>query len=202
MKKGVHKEVIAIILLIFGKKYYGVFYIDKMNSMMYNFTKINRNLEVNDMLEFGAENEEVNQYSQLAPFVISVKDDIDNQLSIIIALPKHINSKPDYDDQRISKILSNATQVGADIDRMYEIRFETCIIYQCRNESYTSYVPNEIVRGKYLVIYEQSPLLDYYKNVISDKDYEKLNRKHYGIFSENHIIDVISNEPPIIAALN
>ena len=165
---------------------------------------LNRNLGVNGMLEFGTGNDEVNQYSQLAPFVISVKDNPNNQLSVVIALPTPINSKPNYNDQRINAILSNAAQVVADINRMYEIIFETYIIYQCRNESYTTYDPNEIIKGKHLVIYEQSPLLDYYKNVIFDKDYdnEKLNRKHYGIFAENHIIDVISNEPPIITKLN
>ena len=45
------------------------------------------------MLEFGTENTEINQYSNLAPFVISIKDDPDNQLSIIIALPSPVNSK-------------------------------------------------------------------------------------------------------------
>lgn len=155
------------------------------------------------MLEFGTENKEVNQYSGLAPFVISVKDNPDNQLSIVIALPAPIHSKPDCDDERINEILSHATQVIADENRMYEIRFETYIIYQCRNESYTTYHPNEIVKGKHLVIYEQSALLDYYQSVIFDKDFEheKSNRKHYGILAENHIIDVISNDLPIITRI-
>lgn len=162
------------------------------------------------MLEFGTENEEVNQYSRLAPFVISIKDNPDNQLNIVIALPVNLNScNPDHaayenDDPRIHNILSNAVQVGADANRMYEIKFETYIIYQCRNESYTAYDPNELIKGKHLVILERSPFLDYYENVIFDKDYdnEKKNRKHYGIFAENHIIDVISNDPPTITFLN
>ena len=32
------------------------------------------------MLEFGTENTEINQYSNLAPFVISIEDNPDNQL--------------------------------------------------------------------------------------------------------------------------
>ena len=48
------------------------------------------------MLEFGTENTEINQYSNLAPFVISIEDNPDNQLCVVIALPKPINSKPNF----------------------------------------------------------------------------------------------------------
>ena len=156
------------------------------------------------MLEFGAKNEEINQYCRLAPFAISVNENSDNELSIIIAFPAPINDKPDYDNQRINEILSNTNRVGPDLNRMYEIRFERYIIYQCRNESYTCWDASEIRKGEYLIIFEKSKLLDYYENVIFDfdRDCDKPNRKHYGIYTENHIIDVIANEPPVIKKLN
>ena len=156
------------------------------------------------MLKFGTANEEVNQHCQLAPFAISVNENSDNELNIIIAMPAPINSKPDYDNQGINEILSNATRVGPDLNRMYEIRFERYIIYQCRNESYTCWDASEIRKGKYLIIFEKSKLLDYYENVIFDfdSDRDKSNRKHYAIYTENHIIDVIANEPPTIKKLN
>ncbi len=156
------------------------------------------------MLEFGTANEEINQYSRLAPFVISVTVTQDNELSIIIALPAPINSKPNYDNQMLNEILSNATQTGADLSRMYEIRFESYIIYQCRNESFTCFDASEIRKGDYLIIFEKSKLLDYYESVIFDfyTDNEKSKRKHYGIYAENHVIDIIANEPPIIKKLN
>ena len=157
------------------------------------------------MLEFGGENNEVNLYSRLAPFIVSINDNPDNELRIVIALPVSINGcKPDYSNPEINNILSDAVMVAADTDRMYEIKFETYIIYQCRNESYTYYDSNEIIKGKYLVVFEQSALLDYYKNVIFDRDvyFDTSNRKHYGIVTENHIIDIISNDTPIITPLN
>ena len=155
------------------------------------------------MLEFGAENKEINQYSRLAPFVISIKDDPDNQLSIIIALPSPVNSQTDHEDERLNNILSDAVRIVPDESQMYEIRFDTYIIYQCRNESYAMSDPSEIIKGRHLVICERSLLLDHYKNIIFDKDcdHQKANRKHYGIYAENHTIDVISNEPPIITRL-
>ena len=154
------------------------------------------------MLAFGTENEEVNQFSRLSPFVLSVEDDADNQLRIVIALPADTEA-PEYVDPRLAAILADAKKVDADLDRLYEIWFETYILYQCRNESYTAFDPHEVIRGKHLVIYEKSPLLDFYQNIICDIDYdhEKAERKHYGILAENHILDILANEPPVITRI-
>lgn len=152
------------------------------------------------LLKFGTANEEVNQYCKLAPFIISINDDADNQLSIVIALPVPVNDKSDYGNAQINKLLSDTVPTDADTGRMYEIKFESYVIYQCRNESYTCCDNSEVGAGKYLIIFEKSKLLDYYENVIFDFDTDstKSKRKHYGIYTENHIIDVIANAPPTI----
>ena len=156
------------------------------------------------MLTFRSENSEINKHSRLAPFVLSIKDDPDNRLSIVIALPKNCPAADDISDPRLKDILSHSTRVIEDTEQLYEIAFGSYVIYQCRNESYTSYDPTEVMKGKYLVIFERSHFLDYYESVIFDKDTdnEKVCRKHYGIYGENHIIDVISNEPPTIRKIN
>ena len=156
------------------------------------------------MLEFGTINEEVNQYSKLAPFVISINDDTDNQLSIDIALPTPTSEKTNYDNPTINKILASAVQIAPNLRALYRIKFESYIIYQCRNESYTCDDNTEIGKGKYLIVFEKSKLLDYYESVLFDFDTDstKAQRKHYGIYTENHIIDVIANEPPTIRMLN
>ena len=157
------------------------------------------------MLTFGSENSEINKPSRLAPFVLSIKDDPDNRLSIVIALPKNCPAADeDIADSRLKDILSHSTLVIEDTEQLYEIAFGSYVIYQCRNESYTSYDPTEVMKGKYLVIFERSHFLDYYESVIFDKDTgnEKVCRKHYGVYGENHIIDVISNEPPTIRKIN
>ena len=143
--------------------------------------------------------------SENAPFVLSVTDNADNELIIILSLAK-IGQKciTDDDNTKLNEILKNAIPVQADGDNIYEIVFERYIIYQCRNESYTAFDNTEIRSGKYLVTFERSRLLDYYKNVIFDFDSidTKTKREHYGIISANHIIDVIANEPPIIRKIN
>ncbi len=86
---------------------------------------------------------------------------------------------------------------------MYEIVFPSYIIYQVRNESYCSWDEYEIRKGNTLYIYEKSKFLDYFKSVTDccqsdDGDYYPGEWIHYGIGAEDHIIDIISHEKPII----
>lgn len=160
------------------------------------------------MLEFGTQNNEITENCSNAPFILSINDNADNRLKIVIALPRKgekgensdLSEFPDNSSSKVSELLMQCYPIYEDTDKVYEIIFERYIIYQCRDESYTLYDEREIKKGNYLIIFEKSKLLDYYKDVIFDFDYEetKNTRKHYGIYAENHIIDVISNEPPII----
>lgn len=157
------------------------------------------------MLKFGTENTEIVEKSLNAPFVLSINDSCDNELKIVIALSKKGiigEGSENADDPKLRDILACSCPIYAGEDRVYEIKFNSYIIYQCRNESYTTFDSYNISKGKYLVIYEKSRLLDYYKNVIFDFDSGTADRRHYGICTENHIIDVISNEPPSIKKIS
>lgn len=163
------------------------------------------------MLEFGAENKEITENSKCPPFALSIEDNGDNCLKIVIALPKNGKQGEGAEDllvkdnKKLSELIMSSYPVYEDMDNLFEITFESYIIYQCRNESYTAWDDYEIRKGNYLIIFERSRLLDCYKDMINfdfDFDEEKQNRKHYGIYTANHIIDVISNEPPVIAKVN
>lgn len=141
------------------------------------------------------------QRRNAAPFVLSVTDNEDNELKIILALAKTERAEvPDGDNSGLREILENAVEVQPDEGNLYEVVFERYIIYQCRNESYTAFDETEVRNGRYLVTFEKSRLLDYYDSVIFDFDDEetKQGRKHYGIYACDHVIDVISNDPPKI----
>lgn len=163
------------------------------------------------MLEFGTDNEEITKDCPNAPFVISINDNADNEFVVTIALPKKgnigedldINAFPNNDNPKLREMLLSSYPVYEDMDRVYEIRFPSYIIYQCWNESYTSWQDDEVRKGKYLIIFEKSHLLDYYENEIFDFDSDdrKAKRKHYGIYTENHIIDVISDNSPTITRI-
>ena len=189
--------------------------IDFAESICYNkvvVNAINRNLEVNEMLEFGTDNEEITTNSPNAPFLLSMTDNSDNELSIIIDLAKKGEKGEDLDltlypsenVDRVKDMLIESYPVYEDHEQVYKIHFKDYVIYQCRNESYTCWDDSEVRKGKYLIIFEKSNLLDYYESVLFDWDDDdtKSKRKHYGIYTENHIIDVISNTSPIITKIN
>ena len=139
------------------------------------------------------------------PFVLKISDSSDNELRIILATAKTGDKKSlSTGSPKLDDIFVNSELIEPDKQNVYEIVFSDYIIYQCRNESYTAFDDTEIRSGKYLVTFEKSRLLDFYENVIFDFDSidTKTKRKHYGIISANHIIDVIANEPPIIRKIN
>lgn len=148
------------------------------------------------MIEFGGENKEINEKSKTAPFLLSMHDTSDNELHIVIAFPTEGEEGADLDN-----FLEPYKLKVEDMNQVYEIVFEDYVIYQNRNESYTVWDDYEIRKGNYLIIFEKSRLLDYYEDVLFDFDDEetkRAKRKHYGIYMENHILDVIFNSEPQI----
>ena len=161
------------------------------------------------MIAFGTDNEEISRF-QTSPFLLSMTDLPDNELSIIIALPSigeegedlDLSAYPQENIEAVKPMLLKSCPVYEDEDNIFEIRFSEYVMYQCRNESYTVWDDEEVRIGKYLCIYEKSKLLGFYGSVVpfdwNDAE-TKAKRKHYGIFTQNHVIDIIANEPPVIS---
>lgn len=154
------------------------------------------------MIEFGNENSEPKQ----APFLIKAEENEDNCIHFIVSLACKGEKGSDINDmgiERLGEILSNATPIFPDKNEVYEIIFEQYILYQTRNESYCSYDDYEIKEGKYFIIFEKSRLLDVLPlitdcQILSDGTSYPGTWKHYGIYCQNHIIDVISHNEPTI----
>lgn len=84
----------------------------------------------------------------------------------------------------------------------WEIVFEDYILYQVRNESFCSFHAEEIRAGKYLAVYERSRLLEYLPMAVDAGLLEHTQPwKHYGIFTQNQIIDVIAQADPVISCI-
>lgn len=141
-----------------------------------------------------------------APFLDEIVEESDNGLHINIFCPKVENEDKNhhksYDIEGIDEILARCKLIVPNQDASVEI-FENYIIYQVRNESYCSFDKDEIRHGKYLIIFEKSKLLDYLSistdaQQLSDGTYYPDSWKHYGIYTQNHIIDVISHDEPKI----
>lgn len=152
------------------------------------------------MIEFGKENVGMEK----GTFLVKLEEGEDNNLTIIIAL-SYTGEKgediPQATNGVLKNIFKNTIPVYKDWQNVYEIYFDSYVMYQVRNESFTSFDKEEIRCGKRLIIFEKSKLLDYVKTVIwADEKYFG-EYKHYGIYTENQIIDVISQTEPKVKKL-
>ena len=154
-------------------------------------------------------------FGKRAPFLLSLSDGLNEELRVIISgaiLGESGEYPPDLSDMdkqtanAIHAVLKDTRPIIPDEGKQYEIVFADYIMYQIRNESYCSFDPDEIRHGNYLVTFEKSRLLSNLKNitdaqVLSDGTYYPGKWTHYGIYTQNHIIDVISHNAPMVSIL-
>lgn len=148
-----------------------------------------------------------------APFMLSLSDCGDNELTVKIAPacvgePSGITELADRDEPNpvLRELLNKSRPLLPDEKRVYEIRFENYIIYQVGNESYCSGDPNAKYSGRFLRVYETSALLERIGEftdvqVLEDGTYYPGKWKHYEIATQNHIIGVISVYAPTVNIL-
>jgi hypothetical protein len=154
--------------------------------------------------------EELDQLlGEQAPFLSSLSDGPDNELQVVIsaAIVGEVGTgiRPEVTGA-LRDILSECRPITPNSNAMYEIFFENYILYQTRNESFTSYAPEEIRSGNFLITFESSRLLDsipLFSDAFHSDDgtYYPGPWKHYGIYTQNHIIDVISHCPPSVTLI-
>lgn len=147
-----------------------------------------------------------------APFLMSLSDGSREELRLVIAAAEvgELGANiPDFSDtdeatkKSLREILAKTRPIEINARRQYEICFQDYILYQVRNESYCSFDPEEIRHGRYLITFEKSKLLSYLSGVtdagqLDDGSFYPGKWTHYGIYTQNHVIDVISHIPPVI----
>ena len=103
---------------------------------------------------------------------------------------------------QVRKLLSKCTPIVPDKDQLYKICFSSYIVYQTGNESYAAFDPNEIRTGDGLVLFEKSRLLNSlntFSNAFDDGDHAfPAKFRHYGVYTLNHVVDIISHVKPTI----
>ena len=152
-----------------------------------------------------AETDKILSKPKAAPFLRSLEECEDNELRITVAGAKIGDCAADtFDGTALGRILSQCRPIESDENLAFEITFESYIIYQVRNESFCSYDPEEIRSGKFLIVFEKSKLLDYLTVStdacrLDDGSFYPAEWKHYGIYTQNHVIDVVSQcEPKVL----
>ena len=140
------------------------------------------------------------------PFVLSINDDMDNRLIITVSLPIRGNKGENIietENVKIKELMKNAYPIYPDHDMIYEIIFNGYIAYQVRNESFCLEDKYEIKKGKYFILFERSRYLDQIPSITNCSQFEDGSFypgkwTHYGVYANNHIIDVISHHEPVI----
>lgn len=155
------------------------------------------------MIKFGSE--ENNIFTM--PFLIQELEERDNALKLRIAFPKKGTIEgclSDTSNSIVKDIFEASVPIYEDENEIYEILFDSYIFHITRNESYTGLDERDDFIGKYFVIYENSKLLKLMPQLVEYGLIEALYPEgcvHYGIFCQNHIIDIITSEKPKIVKI-
>ena len=151
------------------------------------------------MIKFGKKYKNDNM-----PYILNINDNVDNVLKIIVSLPysgEKGSEASNTGNKDLDEILKKAYPVLIDYNEIYEITFESYIMYQTRNESFAYLDENSKVLGEYFTIIKNSSYLKMVKSITFYNDIFDDKYMHYGIFSWNHVIDIISAEEPKIVKL-
>ena len=142
-----------------------------------------------------------------APFLIKTEERADNEIKFIIALPacdENDTGREPTGNASLDNLLEKAVPIHEDHNNLYEIVFENYVFHMTRNESYTCWDDYEIRQGDYFILFDQSRLLDYLSHIVEIEIvnvYRPEGYKHYGIYCQNHIIDIVSAIEPKINKL-
>ena len=151
------------------------------------------------MIKFGKKYKNDNM-----PYILNINDNVDNVLKIIVSLPysgEKGSEASNTGNKDLDEILKKAYPVLIDYNEIYEITFESYIMYQTRNESFAYPDENSKVLGEYFTIIKNSSYLKMVKSITFYNDIFDDKYIHYGILSWNHVVDIISAEEPKIAKL-
>ena len=151
------------------------------------------------MIKFGKKYKNDNM-----PYILNINDNVDNILKIIVSLPysgEKGSEASNTGNKDLDEILKKAYPVLIDYNEIYEITFESYIMYQTRNESFAYLYENSKVLGEYFTIIKNSSYLKMVKSITFYYDMFGDKYTHYGILSWNHVVDIISAEEPKIVKL-
>jgi hypothetical protein len=162
-----------------------------------------RNRQAQGMIVFGKTTPKISS----APFLIKTEEQAVNEIRFIIALPAYDEKdtgKEPTGNSRLDNLLEKAVSIREDPNNLYEIVFENYVFHMTRNESFSCWDDYEIRQGDYFILFDQSRVLDYLPHIVEPEIlnvYHPEGYKHYGIYCQNHIIDIVSAIAPKINKL-
>jgi len=162
------------------------------------------------MIGFGSGNEELG--GSIAPFMLGLVDNLEHDLRVFIS--PSVEGEPgvdiDLDDWPASacddsergdaprEIIYSSKPVYTEEGVVYEVRFDGYVLFMQRDESYTTWDDYETREGTYLVRFTRSRLLDSLGSFTFANDRYPGPLTHYGIYCEDHLLDVITDAEPTV----
>ncbi len=139
-----------------------------------------------------------------APFLSVLEESPDNELHIRIHTAFLGEMEPEMLDglsDPVADVVFKCKPIQPS-NRVIDIRFENYILYQVRNESF-SHIDHQERHGRYLATYEQSFLLNHLAEITDaqqsdDGGFYPAPWKHYSVFTQNQVIDIISHCEPVL----
>ena len=131
------------------------------------------------MVGFGLNNVEMGR--QIAPLVVSLADDIEHNLRVVVT-----QSFPREDDP----------------DDYWEVSFAGYVLFMERDESYTVPDDCEVSRGRWLEVLERSRLMDHLSSYTFADNLFPGPLTHYRVCGEDHVVDVVTAAAPQVRRLS
>ena len=130
------------------------------------------------MVGFGLDNDEMGR--QIAPLVVSLTDDIDHYLRVVVtqSFPRE-----------------------GDPDDYWEVSFAGYVLFMERDESDTVPDEYEARRGRWLEVIERSHLMDHLSSYTFADNLFPGPLTHYCVCGEDHIVDVVTTAMPQVRLL-
>lgn len=131
------------------------------------------------MIGFGMDNVEMGR--RIAPCVVSLTDDIDHNLRVVVtqSFPRE-----------------------GDPDDYWEVVFDGYVLFMERDESYTVPDDYEIRRGRWLEVFERSRLMDHLSSYTFADNLFPGPLTHYCVCGEDHVVDVVTTAEPRVRLLS
>ena len=165
------------------------------------------------MVGFGCDNKELGE--KIAPFMHAMTDNLDHELRIVVgaSVVGEPAGKVDLEEwpqsvreniegsEKLQDMISHMSDVWGSTEDVWEIDIDGYVLLMERDESYTTWDDYEIRKGWWLIEFERSRLLDDLAHyTFADNRYPG-PLKHYGIYCEDHLVDVVTNVTPVVRKL-
>ena len=138
--------------------------------------------------------EEINKSEYL--FLASIEEVSGNNLRLIVQEGRPTGARENI--EVAGTVINDVQSVLPYVDSAWEIVFERYVAYSVRNESYVSLDADELWEGHLFRTYSKSKFLDYTRAATFACDEYPGNLCHNELVCTDHIIDVVTVQPPTI----